>query len=165
MLINELFSLKGLHALITGGNSGIGLAIAQGLQSAGAEVSIIGNNIEKTQECWKTNQFSEYFCADLSQLDAIKGLVDKICEKCPKIDILVNAAGINLRQPFDQVTTNAWQAHLNLMLGAPFFLIQSIAPLMQKNHYGRIINIASLQSYRALNQARLMVQPKGELSN
>ncbi|MBU2286661.1 MAG: SDR family oxidoreductase, partial [Gammaproteobacteria bacterium] len=65
------------------------------------------------------------------------------------IDILVNAAGVNLRQPFEEVTPKAWQTQLDLHLSAPFFLTQALAPGMQASGWGRIINIASLQSYRA----------------
>ncbi|HRC38741.1 MAG TPA: SDR family oxidoreductase, partial [Rubrivivax sp.] len=65
------------------------------------------------------------------------------------VDILVNAAGINLRQPFEAVTPEAWQAQLALHLGAPFFLTQALAPGMKQRGWGRILNIASLQSFRA----------------
>jgi NAD(P)-dependent dehydrogenase (short-subunit alcohol dehydrogenase family) len=64
-------------------------------------------------------------------------------------DILVNAAGINLRQPFAEVTPMAWQRQLALHLAAPFFLTQALAPGMAQRGWGRIINIASLQSTRA----------------
>ena len=67
------------------------------------------------------------------------------------VDILVNAAGINLRQPFGEVTPQAWQAQLALHLSAPFFLTQTLAPGMAARGWGRIINIASLQSYRAFD--------------
>jgi NAD(P)-dependent dehydrogenase (short-subunit alcohol dehydrogenase family) len=65
------------------------------------------------------------------------------------IDILVNAAGVNLREPFQVVTPDSWQTQLNLHLGAPFFLVQALAPAMKTRGWGRIINIASLQSHRA----------------
>jgi gluconate 5-dehydrogenase len=66
------------------------------------------------------------------------------------VDILVNGAGVNLRQPFGEVTPEAWQTQIALHLGAPFFLTQALAPSgMALRGWGRIINIASLQSYRA----------------
>jgi gluconate 5-dehydrogenase len=61
----------------------------------------------------------------------------------------VNAAGVNLRQPFAEVTPQAWQAQIALHLTAPFFLTQTLAPGMAERGWGRILNIASLQSYRA----------------
>ena len=65
------------------------------------------------------------------------------------VDILVNAAGVNLRQPFAEVTPEAWQTQIALHLGAPFFLTQALAPGMAARGWGRILNIASLQSHRA----------------
>ena len=65
------------------------------------------------------------------------------------VDILVNAAGVNLRQPFAQVTPQSWLTQIHLHLSAPFFLTQALAPAMAERGWGRIINIASLQSQRA----------------
>jgi NAD(P)-dependent dehydrogenase (short-subunit alcohol dehydrogenase family) len=65
------------------------------------------------------------------------------------VDILVNAAGVNLRQPFMQVNAEAFDLHMALHLRAPFLLTQAFAPVMAARRWGRIINIASLQSYRA----------------
>ncbi len=148
-MINELFSLNGRLALITGGNSGIGEAIGQGLKSAGADVIIIGKNPEKTRKSCEINQFYDYFCYDLAQLDNIAGMIQEIQAKHTKIDILVNAAGVNLRLPIAEVGVKEWQSHLDLMLGAPFFLSKYLAKSMANNGFGRIINIASLQSTRA----------------
>jgi NAD(P)-dependent dehydrogenase (short-subunit alcohol dehydrogenase family) len=65
------------------------------------------------------------------------------------IDILVNAAGINLRQPYAQVTPEAFDLHIALHLRTPFFLLQKLAPGMAERGWGRVLNIASLQSVRA----------------
>ena len=76
-------------------------------------------------------------------------LTNKTLSELGKVDILINAAGINLREPFDQVTPSSWQEQLNVQLGAPFFMTQALAPQMKQRNWGRIINIGSLQSYRA----------------
>lgn len=65
------------------------------------------------------------------------------------VDILVNAAGVNLREPFAEVTPASWMTQIHLHLSAPFFLTQALAPAMKQRGWGRIINIASLQSHRA----------------
>ncbi|MEO9150039.1 MAG: SDR family oxidoreductase, partial [Burkholderiaceae bacterium] len=65
------------------------------------------------------------------------------------VDILVNAAGVNLREPFAEVTPESWQTQIALHLSAPFFMTQALAPGMKHRGWGRIINIASLQSTRA----------------
>jgi NAD(P)-dependent dehydrogenase (short-subunit alcohol dehydrogenase family) len=69
------------------------------------------------------------------------------------VDILVNAAGVNLREPFQTVTPAAWKTQIHLHLSAPFFLTQALAPKMAERGWGRIINIASLQSYRAFGNS------------
>ncbi len=69
------------------------------------------------------------------------------------IDILVNAAGVNMREPFGQVTPESWQTQINLHLSAPFFLTQALAPAMAARQWGRVINIASLQSTRAFGNS------------
>jgi NAD(P)-dependent dehydrogenase (short-subunit alcohol dehydrogenase family) len=70
-------------------------------------------------------------------------------QRAGQIDILVNAAGVNLRQPFTEVTPDGWNLQIALHLAAPFFLTQALAPAMAARGWGRIINIASLQSTRA----------------
>jgi gluconate 5-dehydrogenase len=65
------------------------------------------------------------------------------------VDILVNAAGVNLREPFTKVTPASWMTQIHLHLSAPFFLTQALAPAMKQRGWGRIVNIASLQSTRA----------------
>jgi gluconate 5-dehydrogenase len=86
---------------------------------------------------------------DLGQTEALPAAGRAIAERAGAVDILVNAAGVNLRQPFVEVTPASWQQQLCLHLGAPFFLTQALAPGMAERGYGRIINIASLQSTRA----------------
>jgi NAD(P)-dependent dehydrogenase (short-subunit alcohol dehydrogenase family) len=87
--------------------------------------------------------------ADLADLAGLKDVAAAAENKLGGVDILVNAAGVNLRQPFEEVTPEAWQTQLALHLGAPFFLTQALAPGMRERGWGRILNIASLQSVRA----------------
>ena len=87
--------------------------------------------------------------ADLADLAAIPATVQQLLAEQGDIDILVNAAGVNLREQFAEVSPATWSTQLNLHVGAPFFLTQGLAPAMAKRGWGRIINVASLQSYRA----------------
>jgi gluconate 5-dehydrogenase len=77
------------------------------------------------------------------------------------VDILVNAAGVNLREPFAEVTPASWKQQLALHLEAPFFLTQALAPGMKARGWGRILNIASLQSYRAFARSAPYGAAKG----
>ncbi len=151
--VNQLFNLQGKTALITGGSSGLGEAMALALGSAGAEVVIASRRedalLKAVANLSAQGIKATYCVANLSDLNGAKELSAEVLEKSGKVDILVNAAGINLRESFEAVSPQSWQEQLNLQLAAPFFMTQSLAPQMKVRNWGRIINIASLQSYRA----------------
>lgn len=151
--LNTLFDLHGRVALITGGNSGIGLAMAQALSCAGAHVILVARRESKLAEavCSLRAQDAraDYLACDLLDPQSAYALGVEALRRYGRVDILVNAAGVNLRQPFPEVTPSAWQQQLDLHLSAPFFLTQALAPAMGDRGWGRIINVASLQSTRA----------------
>ena len=153
MLLAALFDLSRKTALVTGGNSGLGLAMAHALGLAGAEVILVARRQDALQRAAAQLQaegVSVQTCsADLSGPELALACGRSIVNRFGPVDILVNAAGVNLRQPFSQVTPESWSAQLNLHLSAPFFLSQILAPHMRHRGWGRIINIASLQSFRA----------------
>jgi NAD(P)-dependent dehydrogenase (short-subunit alcohol dehydrogenase family) len=91
----------------------------------------------------------KYLVADLANVNTLRATGEAALQALGGIDILVNAAGVNLRQPFNDVTPESWQTQIALHLSAPFFLTQALAPAMAERGWGRILNIASLQSYRA----------------
>jgi NAD(P)-dependent dehydrogenase (short-subunit alcohol dehydrogenase family) len=87
--------------------------------------------------------------ADLAAPEALEDIARRAAEPFGPVTILVNAAGVNLRQPIEEVDLAAWQLTLQLHLGTPFFLSRALVPGMRDAGYGRIINLASLQSQRA----------------
>lgn len=147
--ISSLFGLAGRRALVTGGNSGIGAAMARALGLAGARVLLVARREAElkvvAQQLRAEGIEAEAVSADLADVAALRAAA----QRAGAVDILVNAAGVNLRQPFADVTPEAWQTQLALHLGAPFFLTQALAPGMAARGWGRIVNIASLQSWRA----------------
>ncbi len=149
----HLFSLAGRTALVTGGNSGIGLEMARALGLAGAEVLIAarrGDELAKAEaELVAEGITARALRVDLMQTSSIEALCGIALAYNGRVDIVVNAAGMNLRQPFAQVTAEAFEQHLKVHLTAPFLLTQRLAPAMKERRWGRIINLASLQSYRA----------------
>jgi len=161
----DAFSLAGRTALVTGGSSGIGLAIAQALGQAGARVVLVARRPVPLQEAVGGLQAqgiqAQGLPGDLSDPAAIERLAQEAAALDPGIDILVNAAGVNLRQPFPEVTMAAWQEQMNVHLAAPMFLTQALAPGMASRGWGRIINIASLQSHRAFNNSAPYGAAKG----
>ena len=151
--LDTMFSLQGKTALVTGGSSGIGLAVARAMGLAGARVILVARRAEDLlaaanglKAAGIDAQFRPY---DLAPAGAARDLGAAIVMSGTVIDILVNAAGINLRQPYGDVTPEAFDQHMQLHLAAPFFLTQAMAPAMKALGFGRIINIASLQSTRA----------------
>jgi NAD(P)-dependent dehydrogenase (short-subunit alcohol dehydrogenase family) len=147
--IASLFNLAGRRALVTGGNSGIGAAMARALGLAGARVLLVARREAELATAARALSDdgieADTLAADLADVTALRAAA----QRAGAIDILVNAAGVNLRQPFAEVTPEAWQQQVALHLGAPFFLTQALAPGMAARGWGRIVNIASLQSHRA----------------
>jgi gluconate 5-dehydrogenase len=143
--VAQLFSLEGRTAFVTGGNSGIGLAIARALGQAGARLILSARReaelAEAVAELGAEGIAAEALPLDLTATD--------FSALTASPDILVNAAGVNLREPFQQVTAEAFDLHMALHLRAPFLLTQRFAPGMAARGWGRILNIASLQSFRA----------------
>jgi gluconate 5-dehydrogenase len=149
---STLFDLSGRTALITGGGTGIGAVLAQGLAEAGAKVVLVGRReaplIESCESInTKAGRLCAYACpADICDTSSLSELVDKVQTLTGKPPtILVNNAGVNVRQSFDALTEDHWRTSLDLMLSAPFFLARACAPGMKAEKYGRIISIASLQ--------------------
>lgn len=151
--ISELFGLEGRVALVTGGNSGIGKTIVKALASAGARVFLTARRESQLLEC--VQEFTQQgltvaaLPCDLNDADAIAGLRNRVAQGFGAPDIVVNAAGINPRKSFESNSEKDWDDTLSINLKAPFLLTQALAPAMRERGWGRIVNIASLQSARA----------------
>jgi NAD(P)-dependent dehydrogenase (short-subunit alcohol dehydrogenase family) len=153
--IDQLFNISGHVALVTGGSSGIGRAIAFCLAEAGAaviHVALPGEEAalkEAVKDVENIQGRAAWLTCDVSDMDSLEQMTQKAPSFFGPPDILVNAAGINLRQPWDEVSSDTWDKQLDINLKAPFFLARHLVPGMQENGWGKIINIASLQSERA----------------
>ena len=151
--LDSLFSLKGRVALVSGASSGIGRHMALTLARAGAEVFGMARRADGLQslvnEVAENGGRAEAIGVDLSVEDDWGRLAEAATEIFGAPDIVVNAAGVNLRQHADEVTLEGWNQTLHLNLTVPFFVAQALVPGMRGKGGGNIINIASLQSYRA----------------
>lgn len=147
------YSLADRVALVTGGSSGIGRAMALALAGAGARVVVMARRAEPLHESVRLIEAqggqAAALVADLSDLEQLDELVKQAAEPFGAPDILVNAAGLNLRQPVDEISSDTWDQTLNINLKTPFFLARALVPAMKAKGWGRVINIASLQSERA----------------
>ena len=150
------FSLENKVALITGGTSGLGKMMALALAKAGAFVWIASsrdNADETLKELKDQGTEGRFIQLDVTSSAALENVVSLIHQESNRIDILVNAAGINLRTSAENLTLDEWQKTIDINLTAPFHLSQLVADSMRENNWGRIINIASLQSLRAFDNS------------
>ena len=150
------FSLNNKVALVTGGTSGIGKMMALALARAGAFVWIVStrdNADETISEIEQQGSEGAFFQVDVTDSNNLETMLSHIYGVSKKIDILVNAAGINLRIPAEDLSLDDWQKTININLTAPYYLSQLVVKKMKENQWGRIINIASLQSLRAFDNS------------
>ena len=142
-------ALKGKVALITGSTSGIGLGIARALAAEGAHIMLNGFGEAEDIEALRADLAKEfsikvaYNGADLSKPDQVAALVKDTTEKLGRLDILVNNAGIQFTAPVEDFPEAKWDAILAINLSAVFYGMKAAIPVMKKQKWGRIINIAS----------------------
>jgi NAD(P)-dependent dehydrogenase (short-subunit alcohol dehydrogenase family) len=147
--LDDLFALHGRVALVTGGNSGIGRAIAGALAHAGASVVLLARDAGRLREAAAELPRTAWMAADLGNRAVLAAAADEAAGRFGEPDILVNAAGVNPRPPLGELTTQEWDRIFAVNLDAPFLLGQRFAPGMAARGWGRIINIASQQAVRA----------------
>ena len=155
--LDRLFSLDGRVALVTGGSSGIGQAMARALALAGAAVVLLARRDGPLAEAAAAIQAAggraAWAAGDLSGRAATRDAAERAAAVFGEPDILVNAAGINLRPPLGQLADGQWDELLAVNLTAPFLLGQRFGPAMAARGWGRIINVASQQAMRAFGNS------------
>ncbi|MBD12073.1 SDR family oxidoreductase [uncultured Roseovarius sp.] len=145
-----LFDVAGRVALVTGASSGLGRRAATILAQHGAQVVGVARRADALAG-WQAEVGANgaVIAQDLADRDGLADLARRAAEPFGAPDIVVHAAGINTRQVADEVTPEGWDVTLALNLTAPFFLSQHLVPAMRNKGWGRIVNFASLQSFRA----------------
>ena len=140
------FDLSAKTALVTGGGSGLGLAMAEGLAAAGAKVVVVGLDKGKLDAAAKTIGAAAAEVCDLLDRAALKPLFERVERAHGPIEILVNNAGIQHRAPVQDFPAEAWDRMIATHLSAPFFLAQLAARGMISRGHGKIINTLSVTS-------------------
>jgi 2-deoxy-D-gluconate 3-dehydrogenase len=147
----KLFDVEGKVALVTGARRGLGLAMAAGLAEAGVKLVAVSSGddcralreaVEKTGREWL------YIQADLADREQRQTLIGRAVERFGRLDILVNSAGVQHRQPAMEFDLAQWDRILSLMLTGVFELGQQAAKIMAAQGGGKIINIASLNGFQ-----------------
>ena len=146
----ELFDLSGRVAVVTGGNGGIGLGMAEGLASAGAIVVLAGRNAKKgeaaVQRIVRTGGKAEFAAVDVTSETSCRALIDEAAARHGRLDILVNNAGTNIRKPPERLSAAEWHTVIDTNLTSAFICTHAAYPHMKKAGRGKIINIGSMMS-------------------
>ncbi|MCK5212590.1 MAG: glucose 1-dehydrogenase [Dehalococcoidia bacterium] len=156
--MQDLFSLEGKVSVVTGGNSGIGKGIAEGLAAKGSAIVIAARNEEKTAAAME-DIATKYgvrvagVTIDVSDPESIKSGMAKIVDEYGQIDVLVNNAGINIRKQPQEYAVEEWDKILDINLRGAFLCCQAAYPAMKKQGRGKIINTGSMTTLYGLGKA------------
>jgi NAD(P)-dependent dehydrogenase (short-subunit alcohol dehydrogenase family) len=167
--LEELFSLSGRVAVVTGGSSGIGAEMARALALAGARVVLVARDKVRLTVAADTMRAAggtvAFVAADLALRDEVARAAEEASAAFGAADILVNAAGVNVRPPLPSLSVQDWDLTLAVNLTAPFLLGQRFGPLMAARGWGRIINVTSQQAQRAFANSGGYGASKGGLAS
>jgi NAD(P)-dependent dehydrogenase (short-subunit alcohol dehydrogenase family) len=145
----NLFDLTGRVALVTGGNKGLGKAMARGLAEAGADVVIASRHGDELKAALAeildgTGRHGAYQVADVSVRSDVKALAQFALDKMGKVDILINNAGMNAPQSIDAITDETWDRVVEVNLSSVMALTRAIVPQMKERKWGRVVHISSV---------------------
>ncbi|WP_367924137.1 gluconate 5-dehydrogenase [uncultured Ruthenibacterium sp.] len=165
--MDELFSLKGKTALITGGAHGIGFAIAVALARAGANIAFNSSRKDHLEEGLaayrKIGLTAHGYICDVTDEQAVQALVQQIEADVGTIDILVNNAGIIKRIPMCDMSAEDFRKVIDVDLNAPFIVSKAVLPGMLRKGHGKIINICSMMSELGRETVSAYAAAKGGL--
>ena len=166
--LDELFSLAGRVAVVTGGSSGIGAEMARALGRAGARVVLVARDKDRLQTAGEGLRAegvgAAWVSADLADRAEVARAADEAEAAFGAPDILVNCAGVNVRPPLGSLSVEDWDLTMAVNLTAPFLLGQRFGPVMAARGFGRIINVTSQQAQRAFANSGGYGASKGGLA-
>ena len=162
----DKFNLKGNVALVTGASRGLGRGMALALAEAGADVALVArtkSSLEETAALAKEISDSKTLVvkADITQCSEIERIVNETVKVFGRIDILLNAAGTQVRKPIFEMTEQDYDYLMSVNLKSVYFLGQAAARQMAKQGRGKIINVASLTSFIGINNISIYGTSKG----
>jgi len=158
-------SLEGRRALVFGGTSGLGKAIAVGLAQAGADVVPVGRRLEEVrktvEEIRALGQKSLEVTGDVTRRETIQGVIDAMMKGLGGIDILVNSAGVSKRVPSLDLEDRDWDYVMDVNVRGTWHTCQMVGRVMKDQNYGRIINLASIASFVSAHEVTPYCASKG----
>ncbi|PJJ83570.1 SDR family NAD(P)-dependent oxidoreductase [Mucilaginibacter auburnensis] len=160
------FDLSGKTALITGGNRGLGLAMAQALAEAGASIAIAARDEAVNLHAQKAiNTDFDVDCitqvCDVTSEKSIKATVNYVLDHFGKIDILINSAGINIRGKIEDISLAEFNLVQQVNVTGAWMMAKEVIPTMRRNGYGRIINLSSMFGVTAMTDRTPYATAKG----
>jgi len=148
--MKNLFDLTGKVAVVTGASSGLGSSAAQAYAEAGAKVALLARRVNKLEnlkdKIEKAGHAAMVVACDVSSEASVKSAIEQITQKFGTIDILLNNAGVAVRGGVDSMTEEEWNKSFNTNVKGAFYLSKYIVPIMKDKHYGKIVNIASVNA-------------------
>jgi NAD(P)-dependent dehydrogenase (short-subunit alcohol dehydrogenase family) len=152
MKVQELFSLEGRVAVVTGGSSGLGEQACEALAEAGASVVVVARKVERCESTAERlrslgGKAIAVKC-DVGEPADIDAMLETVLKEFGHIDILINSAGITWGAPAEDYPLKRWQNILNVNVTGTFLCCQKAGRVMIGQRYGRIINLASIASFR-----------------
>ena len=148
MDILKKFSLKGRVSLITGGERGIGRAIAVGFAQAGSDIAVAGLDLESAEEAKKLveQEGVRFFFrkTDVTKEDQVIAMVQEVVKQFGKIDVLVNNAGTSRSGPAETLPLESWQKVIDVNLASQFLVSREVGKVMLEQGKGSIVNISSM---------------------
>ena len=161
----DLFDLSNKVAIVTGGNSGIGLGMVRGLANAGATIAIVGRNVDKTQaavsEIEALGVVSQAVITDVTDSRAVVAMVEEVVSTLGGIDILVNNAGTSIRKRPEDLTEAEWHHVIDTNLTSAFLCSKACYPIMKSAGAGKILNNGSMTSLFASPWSTAYASSKG----
>lgn len=144
----KLFRLEGRSAIVTGGSKGLGLAMAAGLASAGANVMLVARNADQVQAASETiaRDFGVQavaYSADVTSPEQVDSMIQAAVRSLGSIDILINSAGINIRGLIEDLTPDQFDTVMRTNVNGTWLPSRAVISVMKQHRWGRIINLAS----------------------
>ena len=165
-MISQLFDISNKTALITGGQRGLGRGIAEAFADAGANIAVVSRSVSDNfiEEMKKYPVICRKYNYDITDLDEQKKLVDEVVQDFGTIDILVNNAGRQYRCPAKEFPADKWDQVMAVNCRAAYFLSQRVGALMLGKGYGKIINIASINTFQGRKLISAYAASKGAIA-
>lgn len=158
-------SLEGKRALVFGGTSGLGKAIAVGFAEAGAAVVPVGRRLEQVRETAgeirRLGRNTLEVAADVTRREDVQRVIERMLELMGRVDILVNSAGVSKRVPSLEFRDQDWDFIMDINLRGTWHSCQMVGRVMREQNYGRIINLASIGSFLSGHEITAYCASKG----